>query len=110
MKTELMPGEAIAKKGKASMYRRLETVGGNLFLTNQRLIFESHAINVQTGTVEIPLTAISDLEFRWTKILNLIPVFPNTIAVSTSDGTINKFIVFGRAEWKEAIEAEIAKS
>lgn len=40
--------------------RGWEGVGGRLYLTNRRLVFESHAINLQTGTTDIPLADIVD--------------------------------------------------
>ena len=46
MKFELRQGEQIIKEGKANLQREWETVGGKLYLTNQRLIFEAHKLNV----------------------------------------------------------------
>lgn len=62
MKTLLFPGEALYKDGMSSLYRGIETVGGWLYLTNQRLIFEPHALNVQTDTIAVPLTCIHSVE------------------------------------------------
>ena len=36
MKTPLLPGETPVKDGAANLQRGLETVGGRLYLTNQR--------------------------------------------------------------------------
>ena len=40
MKTELNPNEALIKKGGANLQKGAESVGGYLYLTDQRLIFE----------------------------------------------------------------------
>jgi hypothetical protein len=49
MKTPLATGEAIVKEGAASYLKRYEGVGGKLYLTTERLIFESHAFNIHTA-------------------------------------------------------------
>ena len=72
MNTEILSGETIIKQGPANLQRGIETVGGFLFLTGQRLIFESHKSNYQTGTTIIDLKDISDSVLCWTKFLNLL--------------------------------------
>lgn len=103
MNTSLNPEEAILKTGAANLQRGIETVGGRLFLTNHRLIFESHAFNVQRGTTMIPLSDISFITNCWTKFLNLIPLLPNSLAVTTSHGQEHRFVLFGRDIWASAI-------
>ncbi len=46
MKTQLNINEEIIKKGGANLQKGIEAVGGFLYLTNERLIFESHKFNV----------------------------------------------------------------
>lgn len=45
MNTILLPGEMTVKEGPGNMQRGIETVGGRLYLTNMRVIFEAHALN-----------------------------------------------------------------
>jgi hypothetical protein len=106
MKTSLLPGETEIKDGAANLQRGIETVGGRLYLTNQRLIFESHAFNVQTGATIVPLNEIVGLRKVWTKFLNLIPVFPNSVAVATKAGKEYRLVTFGREGWIDAINGE----
>ena len=108
MQTPLLQGEKTLKEGAANMQRGLETVGGRLYLTNQRLIFEAHAVNIQTGTSSIPRTSIIGARKCWTKLLNLIPLFPNSIAVSTQEGKEYRFVAFGRQAWIDALESRSA--
>src|SRR6187455_2813762 len=82
VKTPLLSGETPVKDGGANLQRGVETVGGWLYLTNQRVVFESHAFNVQTGVTEIPLASISGIRKCWTKFLNLIPLFPNSFGIT----------------------------
>ena len=71
MKTQLLPGETLIKDGAANLQRGIETVGGRVHLTSQRLVFESHAINVQTGITIIPLESITGVDpVRWTPALS----------------------------------------
>lgn len=105
MKTPLAPDETVVKEGPANMQRGIEAVGGRLALTTRRLVFESHAFNVQTGVTIVDRADIAGVRGVWTKFLNLIPLAPNSIAVSTRDGQEHRFVVFGRAAWLEALEA-----
>jgi hypothetical protein len=107
METALFPGEPLLHYGAANHQRGWETVGGRLFLTDRRLVFESHALNVQTGVTEIPLRDVADVRTCWTKFLNVLPVFPNSIAVETREGAVATFVVFGRGQWVAAIRQAI---
>jgi hypothetical protein len=104
MKTPLLPGESVVKEGAANMQRGIETVGGQLYLTGQRLIFEAHSFNLQTGATVISLTGVDGIRKCWTKFLNLIPVFPNSMAVSTNDGKEYRFVTFDRVAWIDTID------
>jgi hypothetical protein len=106
MKTAPLAGETPIKQGDANLQRGIETVGGQIYLTNQRLIFESHAFNVQTGATVVPLTDITGARKCWTKFLNLVPLFPNSVAVTTNGGKEYRFVIFGRQEWIDAIERQ----
>ncbi len=106
MKTELRQGEALVKDGAANLQKNIETVGGNLYLTNQRLIFESHKFNVQSGVTEVELSNIQSSEKCWTKFLGFLPIFPNSLAVYTKQGKEYRFVLFGRGAWSAAIEAQ----
>ncbi len=103
MKTSLEPGETLFKEGAANLQRGWETVGGKLHLTNTRLIFEAHRFNVQTGATIVQRSAIAGVDKCWTKFLNLIPMMPNSIAVRRNDGTEQRYVVWGRDAWLQAI-------
>jgi hypothetical protein len=103
MKTALLPGETRIKDGAANLQRGIETVGGSLYLTDRRLIFESHRFNAQTGATIIRLESISGARKCWTRFLNLIPLFPNSIVVSTNEGQEYRLVTFARQAWIDAI-------
>ena len=105
MKTELKQNERVIKQGAANLQKGFETVGGKLYLTNQRLVFEAHQINVQGGITEIELSEVQSTQKCWTKFLGFIPLIPNSLAVNTKDGEEYRFVVFGRGAWAAAIHA-----
>ncbi len=107
MKTPLAANETLVKEGMANLFKGVEAVGGKLYLTDQRLVFESHAFNVQTGATAIPLETISRVEKTWTKLLGLIPLIPNSIVVSNDAGEDFKFVLNGKRDaWITAIFAQ----
>lgn len=106
METKLRQNEFIVKKGGANLQRGVETVGGHLYLTNHRLIFESHRFNVQSGASEIDLSDIQRMEKCWTKFLGFIPSMPNSLAVYTKQEKEFRFVLFNRDAWITAINGQ----
>ena len=106
MKTEMRPGEQIIKEGPANLQKGIETVGGKLCLTNQRLVFEAHALNVQGGVTQVELADVQSSQPRWTKFLGIIPLFPNSLAVYAKGGQEYRFVLNGRSAWAAAIDAQ----
>ena len=106
MKAELRQGEQVVKEGAASLQKNIETLGGWLFLTDQRLVFEAHKLNVQGGTTEIELSNVQSSRPSWTRFLGFIPLFPNSLAIFTKQGKEYRFVLFGRHAWAAAIEAQ----
>ena len=96
---KLSDNEEIIKKGSANLQRGIETVGGKLYLTNERLNFESHKLNIQTGNLEISLKEINSLKKSWTKLFGVIPLFPNAIKVLTKSNNEYIFTLLGRDAW-----------
>lgn len=108
METALLPDETLQKTGFANLQRGWEAVGGRLALTDRRLIFESHPFNIQSGKTVIPLPTIADVKECWTKLLNLFPLVPNSIAVTTKDGHEYHIVVYSRKDWIDAIMKQVA--
>ena len=107
MKMQLRKGEQIVKEGAANLQKGIEAVGGRLYLTNQRLVFEAHRLNVQGGTTEVDLASIESSRPCWTRFLGLIPLFPNSLAVFTKQGRELRFVLYGRHAWAAEIKAQI---
>ena len=95
MSLQLDEGETILKEGGASHVKGIETVGGHLWLTNRRLFFQSHALNIQTHETSYPLQDIIAIRPDGT--------MPTWMYIGMKDGTEEKFVMFGREEWLKAI-------
>ena len=108
METEFLDGETIVKETAANLQRGIETVGGRLYLSSRRLIFESHPFNIQTGATAVSLDDVVGVRKSWTRFLNVIPVMPNSIAVTTKDGTEYRLVLNDRGGWVEAIKAALS--
>ena len=61
---KLKKNERILGDVASNLFRGLEGVGGRLKITNQRLIFEPHALNIQREILEIPLNKIKEVTRR----------------------------------------------
>ena len=99
MKTVLKFEEMLVKESPANHQRGIESVGGMLYLTTERLIFESRVLNFQTGETIISISEIIRLRKNWTKLLDVIPIFPNTLVVTSRSGHEDKFVLFRRTPW-----------
>jgi len=98
MPLELRKNEQILVDRAANLFRGIEGVGGRLKITNQRLIFEPHAINIQKQILEVPLNQIKEVSPR-----NTIGIVPNGILVKLVSGQEYKLVVWKRKELIELI-------
>ncbi len=88
------PGEEILFQTAANHFKGVEAVGGKLFLTNKRLIFKSHKLNIQNHQLSISLPDI-DRNDRY-KTLGLVN---NGQAITTKQNVTEKFVVDRVEEW-----------
>src|SRR5262245_18675273 len=100
MMIQMHVGESVLREGLANLQRGWETVGGRLYLTNERLIFEPHALNLQTQPEELRLSDASVVEKCWTKFLGKIPLMPNSLAVHARQVYVLRFVLWRRESWK----------
>lgn len=98
----LEAGEQLVRKGPANLFRGIESVGGRLLLTDRRLVFQSHKVNVQTGLDAWRLEEITNV-----KAARTLLIVPNGLLVHLADGTRKRFVVWQRAEWVREIGARI---
>ena len=99
---ELIENEQIENEGPANLFRGIEGVGGKLFLTNKKLIFKSHKLNIQTGQTNIDYSNIMDIVERKTA-----KIIDNGIRIKTTDGEEFDFVVNDRESWIEKLNEKI---
>jgi hypothetical protein len=95
---DFLPGERVIHHGLANHFKGTESVGGKLYLTNHRLRFRSHSINIQVHDESYPIELITNVEPART--LGLIP---NGLLVTLADGRRERFVVHHRSAWVRAI-------
>jgi hypothetical protein len=91
------PGENLLFQSGANHFQGLEAVGGKLILTNKRLVFKSHSLNIQRHTLSVPLSQLQHAE-RY-KTMGLVN---NGLKIVTGTGT-EKFVVDKAAEWQSML-------
>lgn len=99
MTIDVQDGEAILRQGAANHLKGVESIGGKLYLTNLRLHFRSHGLNVQVHEESYPLSSIIAVTPRAT-----MGFVPNGMAVMLADGREERFVVNRRADWIAAIQ------
>lgn len=96
--------EAIVADVAANLFRGIEGVGGRLKITNRRVLFEPHAINIQRNPAEIPIVDIAEVSTR-----NTLGIIPNGMLIRTRAGVEYKFVVWGRDRLISLIEDQRAR-
>ncbi|SET34291.1 GRAM domain-containing protein [Oceanobacillus limi] len=99
---DLVENESIQLTAAANLKRGKEAVGGKITITNRRVYFKPHAINIQKEPLEFPLEQISNVEKS--KSLGLIP---NVLIVTLNNGNVHHFVVNKRQKIMDYIETAI---
>jgi len=90
-------------ESSANLYRGFEGAGGRLILSDDYLLFEPHALNIQKDKVLIKLKDIQQVQKSTT-----LGIIPNSFEVIALEDTF-KFVVKKRNEWIRKIETQINK-
>jgi len=70
--------EQLIEEYSANLFRGLEGVGGKIALTDKRIIFQSHKVNIQTGETTIKIIDIQSYKIKnkfWNLLNNEIKIF-----------------------------------
>jgi len=100
---DLNEGETLILAKPANHIKRIESVGGKFFITNQRVAFRSHIFNIQTHLDSISFGSIKNISFY-----NVLGIMPTGLKLHLEDGKVEKFVISKRAIVKEEIEKQIA--
>jgi hypothetical protein len=98
---EVNQSEEILADVAANLFRGIEAVGGRLKITNRRVLFESHAMNLQKIPAEILFSDIAEVSKR-----NTLGFVPNGMLIRTKAGVEYKFVVSGRDKLISIIESK----
>ena len=104
-KIETDPGETIIYEGLANHFKGIEGVGGKLYLTDKRLVFKSHNLNIQNHELSIMLRDIQKAETY--KPLHLSS---NGLCVETVDGVVEKFVVENAEKWNGLVQERMGSN
>lgn len=104
MAFELKEGEELLADVAANLFRGIESVGGRMKITNQRVLFEPHTVNIQKQPAEILLEQVAEVRKR-----NTLGVVPNGILIRTKSGIEYKFVVWGRERLINLIQGHLPK-
>lgn len=97
---EMDENENIVYEDGANLFRGTwVAVGGKLFLTNKRLIFNSHKYNFQNGETSIALSEIIEISKRKTS-----RIIDNGIRIVTKDNSKYDLVVNNRDEWLKQLK------
>jgi hypothetical protein len=97
---EIQNGEKIIKEGGANHFRGIEGVGGRLVLTNKRLVFKSHKLNIQNHEDNFHFQQIEKVQA--TKTMGILS---NGLLVSLTNNDKHRFVVEEPDHWvKEIID------
>ena len=92
--------KSIIYSGLANHFKDNISVGGTLYLLENKIIFQTNAINFAKRYQKIiELNEIDETDFR--KTMGLIN---NGLDIKTKDNVVEKFVVNKRETWKEQIE------
>lgn len=94
----LAPGETIVLKGPANHFKGLEARGGTLTLTDRRLVFTPHALNIQRSGLSVARSEIESAVPART-----LGVVPNGLLIRLASGAAERFVVNNRDEWAERL-------
>ena len=92
------------KRVNAYYYRGLEAVGGVLSFEENKMIFSSHAFNMQTGDTEIIYEDILSIDKK--KAFFVLPI---ALEILTCDGILHKMIITGRDSVVEYLSSRAPK-
>ena len=106
MRTEPMENEVVVKEGRANLLKGINSIGGKLYLTNLRLVFESHGFAQSKTATIIDLPSISSVQECWTRLLGIIPLVPNGIAIDTTQSQEHRLALGKRGTWIDAINTQ----
>ena len=99
MERPLFDNEKLIKEGPANHLVKMEAVGGWIYLTDKRLFYKSHEVNIQKHELSIPLSEIvAAIKGR------TLGIIPNQLKLKLKDGRTEYFVVDNVNDWTKNIQ------
>lgn len=99
---ELSESEVVILKKPANLFRGIEAVGGWMSITNKRIIFNPHKLNIQKQPIEMLYSEILEVSKR-----NTFYCVPNGIKIKVKTGQQYKFVTWKRNALIKLIDEKI---
>ena len=96
---ELGEDEIMIEESKANHAQGMSSIGGLLYLTNSRLGFQAHKLNLKKDAWSVRLNEIKSVERS-----KPLAFLNNRITVVTTAGKVEKFVVWKAGKWVRMIE------
>lgn len=91
--------DSVIYSGVANHFLNYESVGGKLYLVPDKLWFKSHKLNIQNHELLLDINEIEEVRFY-----NTWGLIPNGLEIKTTNGRVEKFVVYKRKTWKQEID------
>jgi hypothetical protein len=96
------PGETVLFETPANHLKGIKGAGGKLYVTDRRLLFKPHKLNVENHVFELGLTEIKNVS-RY-KTLGFVD---NGLSIATIDNTTERFVVEQVDQWIKHLEEKL---
>jgi hypothetical protein len=94
IKIDIDEDENILFETPANHFKGIEAVGGKLYLTNNRLVFQSHKLNIQNHQLSLGIADIQKVGRHKT-----MSIINNGLSVTSVNGSTEKFVVEQPERW-----------
>ena len=94
-------GESIS----ANLFRGAESVGGAIHFEEDKLIFKSHKVNIQTGETEILYKDINSIDKT-----NTLGIIPNGMKITLENEEKYRFVLSNRENVIEFLNSKISSN
>ena len=98
----LNTNETVIKQSAANHFVGIEGCGGRLYLTNQRLFFKTHVLNINDHELTIELDQIVRTEPCRTFL-----IVPNGLKLILKSGKTEQFVISKRNIWLKEINEQM---
>ncbi|PIC70862.1 hypothetical protein CSV77_06025 [Sporosarcina sp. P16b] len=86
--TNSQENEKVQYELPVDLRKSIDYVSGNLFITNQRFIFQPRNMHFQRDILEFDIADINNIDSSY-----VLGIVPNGITVELKDGTLHTFVL-----------------